>query len=409
MSVLSVVRVCWLVVFVGMSCTVCSAASAKVIVQVSVSGRGIPVKDLAVWVLPEAGEGWRLDGPLVLFSLPLPVDERYIVHFEARNCIPEEVVVDARMPTNAAGVSSYFPVNVLLERGTTTSFQYLRPTSWIAYDPGAGTLGHVDANTQEVPAHMQQRMALLVQRPGVALQAVAMELPRPAAAKRTRGRIWLNELMEPCGRDDAAYQLERGGTEHGAYVGYVRTMQGDLRAIGHYADADLLVPHGDFTFYHRGGAVESAGRYANGMKTGLWRRFTTDGRALAERVYDPRPLAELLLASREVAAFGGEQHLRNRSDAATDQATLVHRVAHAPVANSERVAEEAPPMAEAPARSAPPDGLFVERLRVSVVDKVMEEGRAVEYRRVTTYYGAVHYFRGGRPCSEAVYRRAVPQ
>lgn len=389
-------------------CAVQVSATAALTVQVNVSGRGIPVKDLAVWVMPEVGDGWRVDAPMASFSLPLLAQQRYLIHFMARNCIPEEVLVDARIPAGMVDPAPYFPLNVLLERGTVDPFTYALPTMWIRYRPELEALGHVDANAEEMPPELPARMTRLLKATDVATRTVTMDLPRTAApTQRARGRMWLNELMEPCGRDDATYQLERGGTEHGYYVGYVRSLQGELRATGHYADADLRVPHGDFTFYHRGGAVESVGRYAHGMKTGLWRRFARDGSALAERVYDPRPLAELLLASREVDSFGGEQHLRNRSDAANQQATWVHRVVHegAVVASGTSTMEERPSTSM---RRQGADRLLVERLRVSVVDVVEEDGRTVEYRRVTTFYGAVYHFRDGRPCSEATYGKAVP-
>lgn len=385
------------------------AASPVVItLQVNVAARGTPLKDLAVWVLPERGEGWRIASPPAQFSLPLPHAQHYLVHVEARNCTPEEVMVDAAFPDGAVPGGQH-PLNILLERTSGEPFRYVRPSVWIQYRPELAAIGQVDANSMSMPDGMQERMTQLLHSERVPTQQVVLHIPRATvSAKRARGRIWLNELMEPCGRDDAAYQLVRGGVEHGSYIGYVRTLQGALRAIGHYADPDLLTPHGDFTFYHRNGAIESAGRYVHGMKTGVWYRYDPEGNALAERVYDPRPLAELLLEADEVPAFDGEHHLRNRSDGAGTAATRVHRVAHdARTSTTEDRSSQVPEPSVAVMEATGPDALALERLRVSASRTVEEEGRPVEYRRVVTYYGAVYHFRNGAPCSEAVYMRAI--
>lgn len=385
-----------------------AAAPAVLTVQVNVGARATSLKDLAVWVLPEHGEGWRIASPPAQFSLPLPQAQHYLLHFEARNCTPEEVMIDASFPDRAVPDVQH-PLNILLERAVGEPFRYVRPTVWIQYRPELAALGQVDANSKVLPVGMQDRMTQLLHSERIAAQQVAPPLPRAAVtARRARGRIWLNELMEPCGRDDAAYQLVRGGVEHGSYIGYVRTLQGALRAIGHYADADLLTPHGDFTFYHRNGGIESAGRYIQGMKTGVWRRYDPEGNALAERVYDPHPLAELLLEADEVPAFDGEHHLRNRSDGAGNAATRVHRVAHdVRSSTTEDPSSQVPEPYAAFSEATRPGALAVERLRMSASNTVEEEGRPVEYRRVVSYYGAVYHFRNGAPCSEAVYMRAI--
>jgi hypothetical protein len=72
---------------------------------------------------------------------------------------------------------------------------------------------------------------------------------------------------------------------NGMYDVEVRDDNGGIRMTGTYADADLKVAEGEFTFYYSNGNIESKGMYANGMKTGTWLRYDMDGSAKAERNY----------------------------------------------------------------------------------------------------------------------------
>jgi hypothetical protein len=65
-------------------------------------------------------------------------------------------------------------------------------------------------------------------------------------------------------------------------------------------DGSLRVEDGVFTFYHPNGKVESTGRYVKGLKTGVWLRYDKWGRDLAEKVYDPEPLKDILYTRAEV-------------------------------------------------------------------------------------------------------------
>lgn len=107
-------------------------------------------------------------------------------------------------------------------------------------------------------------------------------------------RTYLSAVMEPTTRGKATYYKEPAGEENGLYIGHIFTMDGVLKAEGHYADPQLRVEQGHFRFYYADGKLESEGDYANGNKTGVWSRFDEWGQALAEKVYDPSPLENII-------------------------------------------------------------------------------------------------------------------
>lgn len=60
---------------------------------------------------------------------------------------------------------------------------------------------------------------------------------------------------------------------------------GRLVMTGTFADDSLTVAHGEFTFYHPNGQVESTGRFEQGVKAGTWHRYDPQGNALPDRIY----------------------------------------------------------------------------------------------------------------------------
>lgn len=127
----------------------------------------------------------------------------------------------------------------------------------------------------------------------IAFSAVVL-LPRPGAAAQDPDRIFLNAFLERTTDRKAAYYLVWEGMEGQYFIGRTYSMDGKLKAEGRYLDQQLTVEHGHFTFYHANGKVESSGDYAQGLKAGLWQRYDVWGRPLAEKVYDPEPLADIV-------------------------------------------------------------------------------------------------------------------
>lgn len=108
-------------------------------------------------------------------------------------------------------------------------------------------------------------------------------------------RSYLDAVLDPCSKGQAAFYLEPGGKDGtGGYVAKIYAMDGVLKADGQYADEQYRVPNGHFIFYFPNGKTESEGEYVNGRKDGVWSRHDQWGRDLAEKVYDRAPLMNLV-------------------------------------------------------------------------------------------------------------------
>ena len=107
-------------------------------------------------------------------------------------------------------------------------------------------------------------------------------------------RIYLNSVMETPTKGKAAYYKIAAGQDGSAYVGKIFTMDDVLKAEGRYADAALEVEDGHFIYYFPDGKKESEGDYAMGNKSGVWQRYDEWGQQLAEKVYDPTPLENIV-------------------------------------------------------------------------------------------------------------------
>lgn len=125
-------------------------------------------------------------------------------------------------------------------------------------------------------------------------------------------RQFLSAMLEPAPRKQATYYKVSAGVVGELFKGRIYTMEGRLKAEGTWLDEALTVEHGEFVFYHGNSKVESRGRYEHGAKSGVWQRFDTAGRPLAEKVYDPEPLANIIYTraqSMPRSAKGDEREL----------------------------------------------------------------------------------------------------
>lgn len=130
----------------------------------------------------------------------------------------------------------------------------------------------------------------------LSLSATAVEAGNgdPKAAK-----IYLSNVLEPTSRGKAAFYMVPDGKDGELFIGRIYTMDGKLKAEGHFRDAALTIEEGAFVFYHPNGKVESQGDYAMGAKTGVWLRYDPWGDPLAEKVYNPDALANILYTRAE--------------------------------------------------------------------------------------------------------------
>lgn len=126
--------------------------------------------------------------------------------------------------------------------------------------------------------------------PSIFIAVLYVGLTGPATAQRT----YLSATLEPTTKGKAAFYKELDGMEAAAYKARIFTLEGTLKAEGHFADAELKVAHGVFTYYHPNGKKESSGEYQMGVKSGVWQRSDEWGMALAEKVYDPKPVESIV-------------------------------------------------------------------------------------------------------------------
>lgn len=152
------------------------------------------------------------------------------------------------------------------------------------------------------------RLQLLALFLFVSLTGAAMQLngKEPKATK-----IYLSNVLEPTSRGKAAFYMVPEGMDGELHIGKIYTMDGKLKAEGRFRDAALTIEEGAFVFYHPNGKVESKGEYAMGNKTGVWLRFDVWGKPLAEKVYNPDVLANILYTRAEtMPSFrGGDERV----------------------------------------------------------------------------------------------------
>lgn len=65
----------------------------------------------------------------------------------------------------------------------------------------------------------------------------------------------------------------------------IKYKTGELMMTGVYKDEALRVENGDFKYYYANGTVESEGKYKNGNKVGVWKRWSYDGSPRPDRQY----------------------------------------------------------------------------------------------------------------------------
>ncbi len=134
---------------------------------------------------------------------------------------------------------------------------------------------------------------------------------RVVAQDPKQAKLFLSDVLEPTSKRNAAYFLVPEGKEGELFVGKIYTMQGKLKAEGRFKDEALTIEEGPFVFYHNNGKVESKGEYAMGHKTGVWERFDTWGKPMAEKIYNPEHLANILYTRAQTmpTVAGGEKEL----------------------------------------------------------------------------------------------------
>lgn len=111
---------------------------------------------------------------------------------------------------------------------------------------------------------------------------------------------YLSAVLEPTSKKNASFYRVPNGKKADLFVGTTFSIDGRMKAEGTYNDEALTIEHGAFVFYHENGDIESKGSYEHGRKSGLWKRFGRGGDELAEKIYDPEPLANIVYTRAQV-------------------------------------------------------------------------------------------------------------
>ena len=126
-----------------------------------------------------------------------------------------------------------------------------------------------------------------------------------------QARLYLSQVLEPTTKRNAAFYMQPDGKDGELFIGKIYALDGKLKAEGRFKDEALTLEEGPFVFYHPNGKVESKGTYAMGNKSGIWERYDVWGQPLAEKVYNPEPLANIIYtrAQSMPQVAGGEKAL----------------------------------------------------------------------------------------------------
>lgn len=77
----------------------------------------------------------------------------------------------------------------------------------------------------------------------------------------------------------------------------VKAADGSLRMRGVFSDEQLTQANGLFSFYHDNGRLESEGHIANGVKTGVWKRYDRGGAARGEKIYNGQTYDQMAVSN----------------------------------------------------------------------------------------------------------------
>lgn len=347
--------------------------------------------------------GLALDNVSGHFTLDLGLGRNYLLSFEREGMVTKLVYFDTHVPEDEVARSFVFPFQVtLFEQGWNGVMAYDGPVGFVQYVPEKRDFVH-RTDYRVVPGSPEEeRMKQLVAR-------------REGAAPRA----W--NTSTPLVRGELKF--ERHGKRNGLFVGKAYDAEGRLLAEGRFRDAALKEMHGDFIYYHVNGKVESRGRFENGRKIGVWERFDTEGRPMAERVYDAGaleygskagsapavPAKSVMDASAEFRSPAPGSAPATRQVAPAQAATSTSVVTRSrdtlsPVRTLPRTVAD---VAEAPL-SERSEELIVERQRVITIIRLPQRtGQVKEYRRVADRHGTVLYFEDGRSIPYSTFHTAT--
>ncbi|NQX91844.1 MAG: TonB family protein [Flavobacteriales bacterium] len=115
----------------------------------------------------------------------------------------------------------------------------------------------------------------------------------------------LSQAFEPVDNSQS-YTYYRTSEKVGdqQYAVEVFYLSGNIKMRGTYSDAGLSTEHGFFQFFYPDGKLESEGQFVRGRKSGVWKRFESNGNPKKDRYY-PEQVMQVSTQNHEPAQFPG--------------------------------------------------------------------------------------------------------
>jgi TonB family protein len=103
----------------------------------------------------------------------------------------------------------------------------------------------------------------------------------------------------------ARFEREVTTINDSSYKVVVKYLTGESFMTGIYFDKELMVGHGDFTYFYANGYKESEGRFKNGFKVGTWKRWNFEGKPKPDRFYPDENFVKTNRSSQPAKFPGG--------------------------------------------------------------------------------------------------------
>lgn len=124
-----------------------------------------------------------------------------------------------------------------------------------------------------------------------------------AEAKETDGNeIYLDAYLRVTKKKSlASYYCTIDEKSNEGYHVKAYFLSGELKMDGWYADSEMKVEQGLFTYFYQSGQIESVGEYREGTKVGIWKRFDTYGNEKPEKVYQSLEVMKAIEEAKKLA------------------------------------------------------------------------------------------------------------
>lgn len=157
---------------------------------------GASWKDTRVYVVPAFGKPYELELKDTRFTIPLPLQEEYLLSFEHPDCPTKQIVINAHVPEFMSAQGFDFPFLVTLSYlPEEDRFQYEGPVGFVRYSPPTADFIYSTQYNIIRPRKMLERLDDLRQAPAAPLAPAPILTASGAAGKRSAAGPKGEEVM----------------------------------------------------------------------------------------------------------------------------------------------------------------------------------------------------------------------